>query len=357
MGSILKHVNRWYKSLEGSDHQLLYLFLEITRHCNLSCRHCGSDCNAQPKSIELTTDSWLKIIDSIADQFHPAPTLIITGGEPVLHPKFLTILDKINSRKIRWGMVTNGYQIGSKLFQKLIDYNIYSITVSLDGMKDSHNWLRQRNNAFDRTVETLSMIAASNIPQKDVVTCVNPQNINDLDAVANLLISIGIPAWRLFRIFPAGRAKDNNDLLLTIQQTAFMINWIKENKKRLENKKLNLNMSCEGWIPFEIDRTIRDQPFFCRAGINIASILCDGNITGCSNNDPSFYEGNILSDSLSYVWNKRFKQFRTRSWLQDTYCEKCDHVKDCQGGSIHLWRNERKKPDFCYIDCFDEATL
>jgi hypothetical protein len=41
-----------------------------------------------------------------------------------------------------------------------------------------------------------------------------------------------------------------------------------------------------------------------------------------------------------------------RSWVKETACGSCDHLKNCQGSSIHLWRGSMVKPDFCYADCF-----
>jgi MoaA/NifB/PqqE/SkfB family radical SAM enzyme len=124
------------------------------------------------------------------------------------------------------------------------------------------------------------------------------------------------PSWRLFPIFPAGRAQDNPELLLSPEQTREMIEWVMAHKKSLLKQGLVVNLSCEGWLPWHIDRQVRDTPFFCRAGVNIASILCDGIITGCPNNSARFFEGNILHENFGYVWQNGFTQFRTHSWIR-----------------------------------------
>ena len=81
-----------YKQLEVKDHNLLYLFLEITRKCNLSCIHCGSDCSADFQSPELTTESWMKIIDYISEKYSDELAFVISGGEPTVHPNLLKIV-------------------------------------------------------------------------------------------------------------------------------------------------------------------------------------------------------------------------------------------------------------------------
>jgi radical SAM protein with 4Fe4S-binding SPASM domain len=253
---------------------------------------------------------------------------------------------------MHWGLVSNGYNLDKQMLGLCIDNGIGSITVSLDGQKAAHEWLRGKQDTFNRTMMALDLIAASQIPLIDVVTCVNPHNLSELDSIASILMNTGIPAWRLFRIFPAGRAKNNSDLQLTVAQTRQLIDWVQEKKPFLAKKKLDVQLSCEGWLPIAIDRQVRNQPFFCRAGINIASILSDGTITGCSNNAPRFFEGNILSDSFSYVWQHRFTSFRDRSWVKNTECGTCQQSGHCEGGSIHLWRENDKRPEFCYADCF-----
>jgi len=171
----------------------------------------------------------------------------------------------------------------------------------------------------------------------------------ELDKIAKILIEKGITSWRLFRIFPSGRAQNNPITQLTFEQTQIMLNWIKNNKPKLKKLGLNLNLSCEGWVPFNNDIKLRDEAFFCRAGINIASVLSDGNITGCSNNDKSFYTGNILTDDFTHVREYKFDEFRTKTWLKNTECNKCEHIKQCKGSSIHLWNLGDEKPKFCYV--------
>lgn len=352
--SVRDYLHQIYKRTECKEHQLLYLFLEITRNCNLTCKHCGSDCSSSKEFNALTTDSWVKIIEDIASSFTPKPAIVLTGGEPLLHPEFKRIIDKLCELNFRWGIVTNGYELDDGTLKTMLSYDIHSITISLDGKEKNHNWLRGKHDSYSKAIQTIYAISKSKIPQRDVVTCVNPRNIYELDDISQVLIENGVCAWRLFRIFPAGRAIRNKELHLSIQETRKMIDWINEKKDSLKKNGLNLSLSCEGWLPFATDVKVRNQPFFCRAGINIASILCDGTITGCSNNSEQFFEGNMLNDNLAYKWKNGFQSFRNRKWVQTSDCRKCADLKKCQGSSIHLWRDGFKKPEFCYMDCYKD---
>lgn len=351
---IKKSIFDSYKKYEIRKHSLEYLFLEITNECNMSCLHCGSDCKTSSGTPMLTTESWLEIINHIYFSFGNSVRIILTGGEPLLHPNLEFICIHLNNLGFKYGMVTNGWLLSESKIAMLKQHRLHSITISLDGKYESHNKLRNNPNAFTNVSNALKLIAAANFPLSDVVTCVYPQNLNELDEIAAMLVHFNIKRWRLFRIFPSGRAADNNDILLSYEQTRQMLEWIKHNKRKYAEIGLNINLSCEGWLPFEEDKQVRDIPFFCRSGINIASILANGDITGCSNNHESFVQGNVLTENFAFIWNKRFLPFRKRDWIKRTVCNTCEYVKSCQGGSIHLWELDKNRPNFCYVVDLDK---
>ena len=78
-----------------------------------------------------------------------------------------------------------------------------------------------------------------------MVTCVNQKNFYELDKFYNLLISEGVKEWRIFTIFPIGRAKDEPKLQLKPQQFRQLFDFIK--KVRLE-QNIKLNYGCEGFL-------------------------------------------------------------------------------------------------------------
>ncbi|MBN2653170.1 MAG: radical SAM protein [Spirochaetales bacterium] len=347
-----------YKRMETDEHRLLYLFLEITRKCNLRCLHCGSDCKSSQQFPELTTDSWLKIVDYVAANFSKELIFVITGGEPLMSPDLEKIGAHIASTGRRWGMVTNGLALTPQRLQSLVDANVYSITISLDGLEDSHNFLRNSSKSFESVVNSLKILGSRDeIRFKEAVTCVYPKNLDELDQIAQLLIENKITHWRLFRIFPSGRAKTNDALRMSHQQTNRMLEWIASNRDKYRRQGLSLSASCEGYLPFKQDKKVRDFPFFCRAGINFGAILADGTITGCNNNHNTFYQGNIIKDNFLNVWNNRFEDYRQKeSWLEGTYCQQsCKEYKSCMGGSVHLWEKGDDKPKFCYLHDFDSC--
>lgn len=338
---------RRYKNIEIKKHELRYLFLEITRNCNLTCIHCGSDCSKDRSMPEMTTDSWISIIDYMQEIY--SPFFVITGGEPLVCDGLMTITNHLKSIKARWGMVTNGMALDQKRLNTLVENGLESLTLSLDGNRESHLYIRRSKGSWDRALKAMEIIGRSNIRTRDVVTCVFPGNIGALDETAELLIKNSIPNWRLFRIFPKGAAKNNQKLHLTFDESNYLISWISKNRLSYKQRGLNITFCCEGYLPIAIDNTVRDEPYFCRAGINIASILSDGTVTGCNNNGPDFYQGNLINSDFKDLWDNEFKEYRNSGWKKTGICEECKEWRNCRGGSIHLRERGHNGPLFCYV--------
>lgn len=338
-----------YRSLEESVHMLRYLFLEVTQRCNLSCRHCGSDCGSQPRLEELTTDEWLAFFDYLAERFDTRELLaVVTGGEPLCCPRIEDLLGRLKKNGLTWGMVSNGWALDPKRMDMLMQQGLHSLTISLDGIESSHDWLRGREGSFARAVQALKLAVTAGVPVLDVVTCVNPRNLSQLPEVMALLRDIGVPKWRLFTIFPKGRAKTDPSVRPSEDQIRELMAWIANQRRAVEDSDFIVEYCCEGYLPKDVDATVRDQPYFCRAGINIASVLCDGAVSACPNITRSLVQGNIRTHDFHTLWEQEFKPFRHREWMKRGPCTQCKEWKRCQGNSLHLWDDETEQTVLCH---------
>ena len=73
---------RSIKKNRAKLHELRTLFWECTLRCNVSCRHCGSDCHVSASVPDMPVEDFLKVIDDITPYVEPNKVLVIfTGGE------------------------------------------------------------------------------------------------------------------------------------------------------------------------------------------------------------------------------------------------------------------------------------
>lgn len=327
-----------FRKNETHLHELTYLFWECTLRCNLSCLHCGSDCRTDRSTKDPPFEDFLKAILPLKKVYKSdSITVAITGGEPLLREDLPQCGLALRKNGFRWGIVTNGYGYTPEIHNKLLASGMGSITISLDGMEATHNWLRANNQSFERAVRALSLITPSKRLNYDVVTCVNKKNIDELETLKEFLITIQVKAWRLFTISPIGRAVQNDDLSLSPQQIKQLMDFIVMARN---DNRIKVNFCCEAYLG-KYEQKARDTYFFCRAGIQIASVLTDGSISACPNINRSFIQGNIYKDDFLDVWNNRFTIMRDRKWTKTGICKHCDAFKNCNGGALHLW-NEKK---------------
>jgi radical SAM enzyme (rSAM/lipoprotein system) len=295
----------------------------------------------------MSFDDFLNAILPLKKLYKPDTiTIAITGGEPLLRSDLAECGLKLREHGFRWGIVTNGFAYNEEIHSKLLSAGMGSITLSLDGFEETHNWLRNNKKSFENAVKALELIVSSERLNYDVVTCVNAKNISELPKLKEFLISKNVKAWRLFTIAPIGRAKENSDMQLTNEQLKYPMDFIAESR---QDKRIDTYFSCEAYVG-NYEKKVRPSHFFCRAGINIASVLIDGSISACPNIDRSFIQGNIYKDDFVDVWENRFEVMRNRDWTKKGICKNCKDYKNCNGGAMHLWDNSQNGIMTCIHD-------
>lgn len=337
-----------HKITQTKLHELTYLFWECTLRCNFGCLHCGSDCSKEAEVPDMPMEDLLKVLDKISPHVDTRKTMVvITGGEPLMRKDLEACGREINKRKFPWGMVTNGYGLTKEKLTSLLTAGLRSITISLDGLDaETHDWFRGKNGSYERAIKAISYVASTPDLVYDVVTCVNKRTIVDLEKMKKMLISLGVTHWRLFTIFPKGRAKDNPLLKLSTDEFIHLMDFIKET--RLEGK-IRASYGCEGYLA-DYEMEVRDAPFFCQAGVHIGSVLANGDISACPSLRGDYIQGNIYKDDFWTVWNTRYQVMRNRSWTKTGKCATCKFYKYCQGNGLHLRDEKTGELLHCHLE-------
>jgi len=343
---------RKFKKNTAAIHQLNYIFWECTLRCNLNCLHCGSDCKKDAATPDMPIADFICAIDDVTGIVEPNKTMIVfTGGEPLLRNDLETCGKMLYDRGFPWGIVSNGLHFTEQRLNSLLNAGLRAVTISLDGLEKSHNWLRNNPRSFEKAVQAIGYLVKTDDLKFDVVTCVNERSFAELDQIKQLLISLGVKEWRLFTIFPVGRAKQNPDLQLAPESFKKLFDFIAAERKKGEIK---INYGCEGFLG-GYEGEVRDNLFFCRAGINVASVLIDGSISACPNLRDNFGQGNIYKDSFKDVWENKYSKFRNRDWLKTGECADCEFFRYCEGNGLHLRDEKNGELLFCHLNRIKEG--
>ncbi len=317
-----------------AKHRLDTLFWECTLRCNLSCRHCGSDCRVDPGVKDMPLADFLKVLDEeITPHVNPAEVLIIfSGGEVLVREDLEEAGREVTRRGYPWGMVTNGMALTEERFRSLMQAGLRSISVSFDGFEEVHTYIRRNPRSYERALQAIRMIAREPGLAYDVVTCVTGALVPRLEEFRELLIHEGVRAWRLFSIFPVGRAKEDPTLRMTDEEFRQMLDFIRTTRRE---GRIETSYACEGFLG-DYEAEVRDHFYQCAAGISVASIRVDGAISGCTSIRANFHQGNIYTDRFWEVWEHRFEPFRNREWARRGECGECKMFRYCQGSGMHL---------------------
>ncbi|GAQ93907.1 radical SAM additional 4Fe4S-binding SPASM domain-containing protein [Thermodesulfovibrio aggregans] len=293
---------------------LRYLELQITNQCNLRCKHCFVD-------RDTVHNLRFEKIQKILKEFEQMQGLrvLITGGEPLMHPEFEKINDFIKELPIRKILFTNGVLLNDNILKKL---NVEEIQISLDGMKKGHEILRGKG-TFDKTIEAIKKAADYGF-QVSVATVIHKGNVAEFDELENLIKTMKIREWTVDALTVTGSLKLHQQL------------WVSPD----EAYKI---MQSYG---FSVEDHPRLEGFGC--GTHLLAVLATGQAAFCS-----FYEdepiGNI-DEGLENVW-KRKKQIV----LKELECAElnCPFLEECRGGCrfrATVLNRKEKAPDLfkCY---------
>ena len=346
-----KHMEQLAEYREGLKKKPLLknLFLELTLRCNERCLHCGSSCG-DVKSEELTLEQYKAFLDEVKEDFGTKGYMLcITGGEPLLRKDFFEIMSYAHMLGFKWGMTSNGTLITPEVANKLYEAGMSTISVSIDGLEETHDAFRQTPGGYRKAMEGIqNLINVGKFKAIQVTTVVTHQNIGELDALYEIFDKMDIDSWRVINIEPMGRAKLHPELILTKEDYRYLVEFIRN--KRMAGEPVEYG--CSHYLGTEYEHEIRDWYFICSAGLYVASITASGDIIACLDIErrPELVQGNILKDRFKDVWENEFKEFRIDLSDRCTKCQVCGEKDRCHGDSYHSWDFEKNEPILCFRD-------
>lgn len=272
-----------YKEQEMISHRLVDLFWECTLTCNAKCKHCGSSAEKKKYDGELTTEEIKSAFKQIANDMDASKILInVTGGEPLVRQDLCQVMEyATNELGFRWGMTTNGILLTEENIEKLRKANMETISISIDGLEETHNKFRGVPNSYQTIINNIKNLKkAGYVKHIQVTTVFHKENINQMEELYQVMLGLGLDSWRLVSMDPIGRANENDSLLLNGKEIKQLLDFIKSKKN---DKRLELTYGCPGFLGLDYEKEVRKHYFYCRTGINVASILYNGDLFVCPN--------------------------------------------------------------------------
>lgn len=277
--------------------------VDITNMCNYRCLHCynfSGDNNCIQN--ELSEDEIIRLINDIAE-IKPL-SICLCGGEPLLKKELLyKVIAILSNKGIDTAFVSNGYLLNEDVAKKLKDVGLSRVQISLDGLKYSHDHLRNFDGAFEKTISALKNLQTQHL-NTGIAFTPTKWNIDDFEDVVKICDELGVKEIRLQRTMPIGRGGEN-DIIPTESQ------YRQLKKKFHELKSKFYKMRFEWGDP--IDHLIR-FPKYNQMCCPHVTIKANGNIV------PSMYlpisAGNIRCHSIQEYWSRGLGRIWENQYLR-----------------------------------------
>src|SRR5215471_19797050 len=122
----LRELRMIAKGVLSTDHPVQAQIIPM-RQCNLSCTYCSEyDDFSDPVPLE----EMYRRVDKLAEL--GTTLIVISGGEPLLHPDLDDIIRRIRSHGMIAGLITNGYLLVPDRIQRLNRAGLDHLQISID---------------------------------------------------------------------------------------------------------------------------------------------------------------------------------------------------------------------------------
>ena len=210
-----------------------------------------------------------------------------------------------------------------------------SVGLSFDGTKKTHNYIRQRDDSYDRVLNAMKMLAKhEGINRFCALSQISNINLDELDQIRDILVDVGCPQWRIQMTTSTGRMKEHGNLVMSMDNFPRFIDKVLELK---QDKQIDIDVGENiGYYGCKGTQLMDGDPYFgCFAGTRGVGIESDGKIKGCLSMPEEFVEGNIRDSSFTEIWNNPDNFAYNRKFTRDTaegFCHECKYLPLCRAG-------------------------
>ena len=327
------------RTLEDGSPACRLIAWEVTRSCNLACKHCRAEAHPEPYPGELSTEEAKALIDTFPQV--GKPIIIFTGGDPMMRPDVYELVAYAHSKGLPCAFSPNGTLITPETAQKIKDAGVNRCSISIDGPDAaSHDSFRGLPGAFEASLRGIEYLKSVGMPFQ-INTTVTRNNLSSFKKIFELCERIGAAAWHIFLLVPMGRASGLADQVITAQEYEDVLHWLYDFRKgtnmhlkatcaphyyrimRQRAKEEGISVTPE---TFGMDALTRG----CLGGTGFCFISHVGQVQPCGYLELNC--GNVRETPFPQIWreSKYFLQFRDQSTYTGK-CGVCEYHKVCGG--------------------------
>jgi len=315
-------------------------YVYLTAGCNLACQHCWLSPKFQRNGGtggHLDYDLFALAIDEGIPL--GLRNVKLTGGEPLLHPDFIKLVDLIKEKELRLTIETNGVLLTKSLASYLKEKSTLAhISVSLDGAApETHDSFRGVKGSFARAVQGIRyLVEVGYHPQ--VIMSIHDGNVDEIEALVRLAEKVGASSVKFNLIQPTGRGESmaKRGQVLNIQRLIELGKWIGGDLQ----KKSTVPLQYSWPVAFHsLQQLMKDAGNGNCDILGILGILPSGHLAMCGIGIqiPELCYGLLGVDLVAEVWSSHPVLLRLRNLIPDKLdgiCSNCIFRDRCLGSCV-----------------------
>ena len=175
----------------------------LTRRCNLKCRHCYTTSADVHFPGELSHEQAMGVLDDL--KAFGIPALILSGGEPLSRFDFFELAERAKELNFRHlSLSTNGTLIDASNAQRIADLGFDYVGISLDGIGKTNDWFRGLDGAYDAALTGVRELLKRDV-KVGLRFTITEDNAHHLPEMMDLCDSEGVDKFYLSHLVYAGR--------------------------------------------------------------------------------------------------------------------------------------------------------
>jgi Fe-coproporphyrin III synthase len=323
------------------------LVWNVTRRCNLKCLHCYAQATAGPAQDELSHQAALDLLRDLKD--FGAPVVLFSGGEPLLRPDLLELVDRAVGHGMRAVISTNGTLISRDLAWRLKDLGLSYVGISLDGTAAVHDRFRGDPGSFAAAMAGVRHCREVGL-KVGLRFTVSRLNYREVPAIFDLVEEYQLPRICFYHLVYAGRGTKLVAEALSHPQTRELLDLICARTRQIFDsgravEVLTVDNHADG--PYIYLKLLKEDP---RRAAEVLELLKmnEGNNSGrgigCVSWDGEVYAdqfwrhysfGNVQRRPFGEIWTDLTNPLMARLKDKKRYvggrCARCRWLEVCAG--------------------------
>jgi AdoMet-dependent heme synthase len=184
------------------------VYWEITRACDLACRHCRATAVPDPSPEELSSAEGRRLLEQLTAFGDPLPHLVLTGGDALKRGDLFELVAAARAVGFDVSVAPSATPLlTASAIERLKAAGVDAISLSLDGSTaERHDFIRGIAGTFERTLEAARAARTHDLPfQVNTLVCL--ETADDLPAIHRQVLAMGAARWSLFFLVSVGRGE------------------------------------------------------------------------------------------------------------------------------------------------------